>query len=97
MCIFNLKKNEILFEKNKKKSVGIVMGWERKQQISLNSFTCNLLIKIPEISDNGVFLCITSGVNPADYPIGREVDIYYTRGTGRIPVVKARLIENSHE
>lgn len=74
-------------------SIGIVVGHDRKQQTSLNTFTCNLKIKIPELSDKNVFLCITNGVDPADYPIGCSVNIRYTRGTGRIPVVKARLIE----
>ena len=95
MGIFGIKKDKS-FEENKRRSTGIVVGHDRKQQISLNNFTCDLRIRIPEISENNVFLCITSGVDPADYPVGSKVDIFYTRGTGKIPVVKARLIETSN-
>ena len=97
MSLFGIRKKKNTFDENKKKSFGIVVGHDRKQQISLNEFTCDLKIKIPEINDNNVFLCVTSGVKPEDYPVGCKVDIYYTRGTGRIPVVKAKLIEPSNQ
>lgn len=81
------------FEEHKMVGIGIVVGHDRKQQISLNEFTCDLKIKIPEISENNVFLCMTNGVMPEDYPIGIEVKIHYARKNGRIPAVRAELIE----
>ncbi len=88
----SIMKKATAFEEDKCKSFGIVVGYDRKQQISAKNFTCDLKIRIPELSDKNVFLCLTNGVNPFDYPVGTKVDIYYTRSTGRIPVVRAQLV-----
>ena len=92
-----VRKSDLWFEENKQRGKGIIVGYDRKEQIIGKKYKHDLRIIIPEIGNSNSFLCISDGIDPMEYPIGSTVDIFYSRSSGRIPVIHAVLTNKTQQ
>ena len=60
----------------------------------MNSFLCDLRVRLPAISDTDIYLCLAGKIRPDDYPIGTIVNVYYAQRETGLKSVEIHLIDD---
>lgn len=82
ITIYYVQKESQYFDEHKKRGVVEIVGYDRKDRISLTEATWDFSVRFvnnEEIENNKVFLCLTEGLNSKDYPIGTKINVWYAK------------------
>ena len=82
ITIYYIQKETRYFDEHKKRGVVEIVGYDRKDRISLTEATWDFSVRFvnnEEIENNKVFLCLTEGLNSKDYPIGTKINVWYAK------------------
>lgn len=83
-----LRKSADYFEEHKLSGVAEVAGYDHGEK----STYYTLLVSLPALNDDNLYNCASGPIDPEDYPVGSQVNVYYAaKKTLGIPVVEVHL------